>query len=100
MPQTNSGQAKEIPDDAGGIGRWNAPDPAAFSLLFNPGELASMDTSRVERCLAKAQECERLAAQARDPGAKYTYNDIARQWRELAEQIRELAREAEFRLFP
>ena len=23
-----------------------------------------MDTSRVERCLAKAQECERLAAQA------------------------------------
>jgi hypothetical protein len=37
-----------------------------------------MDTSRVERCLAKAQECERLAAQARDPVAKYTYNDIAR----------------------
>jgi hypothetical protein len=58
------------------------------------------DTSRVERCLAKAQECERLAAQARDPVAKYTYNDIARQWREIAEQIQELAREAEFRLFP
>jgi hypothetical protein len=45
-------------------------------------------------------DLERLAAQARDPVAKYAYNDIARQWRQLAEQIRELAREAEFRLFP
>ena len=46
--------------------------------------------SRIERYLAKAQECERLAAQARDRMVKYTFEDIARQWRELAVQVREL----------
>src|ERR1700730_5552976 len=31
-----------------------------------------MDISRMERCLAKAQECERMAVQARDQNAKAT----------------------------
>jgi hypothetical protein len=51
-----------------------------------------MDTPRIERYLAKAQECDRLAEQARDPMVKATYRDLVRQWRLLAEQIRELTR--------
>jgi len=55
-------------------------------------EQASMDTPRIERYLAKAQECERLASGARDPMVKATYRDLVRQWLHLAEQIRELMR--------
>jgi hypothetical protein len=55
-------------------------------------ELVSMDTPRIERYLAKAQECERLASLARDPMVKRTYEDLVRQWLHLADQIRELTR--------
>jgi len=40
----------------------------------------------------KAKECERLATQARDPMVKATYRELVQQWRDLAEQIRELTR--------
>jgi hypothetical protein len=44
-----------------------------------------MDISRIERYWAKAQECERLAEQARDPTVKATYRDLAQQWRLMTE---------------
>jgi hypothetical protein len=49
-----------------------------------------MDTPRTERYLAKAQECEQLAAWAGDRMVKYTFEELAQQWRDLAKQIREL----------
>ncbi len=49
-----------------------------------------MDTARIERYMAKADECERLAKQAHDLKVRLTYEDLARQWRYLAAQIREL----------
>jgi hypothetical protein len=62
----------------------------AFSMFAR--ERASMDTPRIERYLAKAKECERLASEARNPMVKAMYLDLVRQWRDLAEQIRELTR--------
>jgi hypothetical protein len=37
-----------------------------------------------ERFLAKAEEYARLAEQAHDPTVAHEYQDLARQWRELA----------------
>jgi hypothetical protein len=51
-----------------------------------------VDIPRIERYLAKAKECERLATHARDPMVKATYRKLVQQWRDLAEQIRELTR--------
>jgi hypothetical protein len=36
--------------------------------------------------LSQATECERSAAETLDPIAAKTYRDMARRWRELAEQ--------------
>ena len=42
--------------------------------------------TRPEQYRAKAQECARLARAARDPEAKRTYEDMARQWLDLAKR--------------
>ena len=39
---------------------------------------------------ARAQECGRLAARARDRVSAADYEDLAHQWREMAEQVEEL----------
>jgi hypothetical protein len=49
-----------------------------------------MDTQLIERYLERAQECEQRASGARDPFVKATFRNLAQQWRDLAEQIREL----------
>jgi hypothetical protein len=57
-----------------------------------------MVTPRMQRCLDKAHECERLAEQATDRITRYDYLDLARQWRELAADdrtLRELRRTAD-----
>ena len=41
----------------------------------------------------QAIECERLAAQAQDPGVKAALVSIARQWLELARQVAKLERD-------
>jgi len=46
---------------------------------MSPGELR-----------ARAQECRRLAARARDRVSAADYEDLAQQWREMAEQVEEL----------
>ena len=46
-------------------------------------ELASMDTPRIERYLAKAQECKHLATQVHDKMVKATYRGLAQQWRDF-----------------
>jgi hypothetical protein len=43
--------------------------------------------------LDKVEECERLAAQAQDPGVKAALVSIARQWLELARQVAKLERD-------
>jgi hypothetical protein len=42
-----------------------------------------------ERFLAKAEEYARLAEQAHDPTVAHEYQDLARQWRELAIRLEE-----------
>jgi hypothetical protein len=44
-------------------------------------------TTRPERYRAKARECEVAAQKAKDPDVTETYSELARGWRELAEQI-------------
>ena len=48
-------------------------------IVMTPGELR-----------ARAQECGRLAARARDRVNAADYKDLAQQWREMAEQVEEL----------
>jgi hypothetical protein len=50
-----------------------------------------MDTKQNrERFFVRALEYERLAQDTLDPIAQKTYRDMARQWRELAEQAPDL----------
>jgi hypothetical protein len=35
----------------------------------------------------KADACRKLAAEARDPGARAIYDDMARAWQEMADQV-------------
>ena len=59
---------------------WQEPKAA----VLNP---------RVKQYLDKAEECERLAAQAQDPDVKAALILISRQWRELARQVENLERD-------
>jgi hypothetical protein len=53
----------------------------------------SMETSdRVNACLAKAAECERRALIVTDETHRKTYLELARLWRDMAEQAGMLER--------
>jgi hypothetical protein len=43
-------------------------------------------SAKAEECRKKAEDAEAMAAKVRDPQVRETYREIARQWRELAEQ--------------
>ena len=45
--------------------------------------------TRAQEYRAKAQECAQRAKAARDPEAKRTYEDMARQWLDLARRSEE-----------
>ena len=51
-------------------------------------------SERAERCRKKAIECERGAVLATDPAVRLIYADLARQWRDMAEQAEDLERQA------
>ena len=67
-----------LPERTACAGRWTERSPwgAAVDPLF-------------ERFLAKAEEYARLAEQAHDPTVAHEYQDLARQWRELAIRLEE-----------
>jgi hypothetical protein len=48
--------------------------------------------SRAELCLEKALECYRAAQRAQEKELKAMYLDLAKQWREMAEQVEMLER--------
>ena len=43
-----------------------------------------------DECLAYAGECEQMARNEKDPAIRRRLEDLARTWRELAEQMRNL----------
>ena len=49
-------------------------------------------SERAEACRKKALQCEHAAIRTTDTGARLMYLDMARQWREMAEQAEELER--------
>jgi hypothetical protein len=49
-------------------------------------------SERAEACRKKALQCEQAAIIATDMGARLMYLDVARQWREMAEQAEDLER--------
>jgi hypothetical protein len=49
--------------------------------------------SRTERYLAKAAQCEAAATSAADRAMMALYLELARQWRQLANQVETLDRE-------
>jgi hypothetical protein len=51
--------------------------------------------SHSEMCRQKALECERRAALATEPNIRETFVDLARQWRDMADQAEELDRKFE-----
>src|SRR5215471_1767072 len=46
-----------------------------------------------EKLRTQAEKCDRLATQADDPLAVGDFQDLARQWREMAEQVEKLAQQ-------
>jgi hypothetical protein len=49
-------------------------------------------TSKSEEYRAKAAECDQRAASIRDTEVKAHYQELARQWREMANQIERMGR--------
>ena len=47
-------------------------------------------SERAEACRKKASQCEHAAIVATDMGARFMYLEIARQWRDMAEQAEDL----------
>jgi hypothetical protein len=45
---------------------------------------------RVQYCIDKAAECERLALDSQHPDMRFIYRDLAEQWRKTARQIAQL----------
>jgi hypothetical protein len=45
------------------------------------------------QCFDRAEECGRMASQAKDRDAKATFIECARQWQELARQKEQLDRD-------
>ena len=58
-----------------------------------PGGVQLVTTSRIERMLDQAAQCERLVRKARDGEISGIYSDLAYQWRELARQAEQLESE-------
>jgi hypothetical protein len=53
-------------------------------------------SSRSERCLAKAEECQQISDAADAAGTKLLYGKLASQWRQLAQQADETAKKSDF----
>jgi hypothetical protein len=47
-------------------------------------------SQRVQRYRDKAEACERMAVQAKDPDVKASFDEVARQWRDLARQVEQM----------
>ena len=65
----------------------------ARSRALNPEIMSAPEervSAKVEHCLTKAAECERLAEAAKDFRAKEMFKEAARQWREMAAQAERL----------
>ena len=45
-----------------------------------------MMRDRADACRRRAEDCERAVARVSDPKVQAAYRDMARQWRELADQ--------------
>jgi hypothetical protein len=57
------------------------------------GGAQRVTSSRIERMLDQAAQCERLVTNARDGEISGIYSDLAYQWRELARQAEQLESE-------
>jgi hypothetical protein len=49
---------------------------------------------RINACLKKATDCERRALLATDDAHRRTYLELARLWRDMAQQVESLHRQA------
>jgi hypothetical protein len=47
-------------------------------------------SQRVQYCVDKAAECERLALDSQHPDRKFIYSELAEQWRKTAREIEQL----------
>jgi hypothetical protein len=47
-------------------------------------------SQRVQYCVDKAAECERLALDSQHPDRKFIYSELAEQWRKTAKEIKQL----------
>ena len=61
-------------------------NPTARSGIMSFDIRATVVTSKAEEYRAKEEECEQRAASVRDADVKAHYQELGRQWRELAKQ--------------
>jgi hypothetical protein len=71
---------------------WPLLKRIAKSGIMSHSILATAVTSKAEEYRAKAAECEQHAESIRDAYIKGHYQELARQWREMAEQIERMGR--------
>jgi hypothetical protein len=78
-------------------GRSGSRDPAGRSRIQRPAEMSA----QAQACEHKAAECARRAQMASDPELRDTYRELADQWRDMARQAEFLERRmAETRISP
>jgi hypothetical protein len=78
-------------------GRFFLGDVALLKPVAQPGVMSfeiggSAVASKVEEYRAKAAECDQHAASIRDANVRAQYQELARQWRELARQADQTSR--------
>jgi hypothetical protein len=74
------------------IGRWPFLKPVAHAGVMSFDIGGSAVASKAEEYRAKAAECDQRAASIRDAKVKAQYQELARQWRELAKQADHMIR--------
>jgi hypothetical protein len=54
---------------------------------------SAMAFSRVQYCLGKAVQCDRLALESTHPDMKFIYRELAQHWRDISRQVEQLEQE-------
>jgi hypothetical protein len=95
-----SGPPIEESPNSGRSGFLNArepPEKVESPWLRRPPNHSSNDGtvafSRVQYCLGKAVQCDRLALDSTHPDMKFIYRELAQHWRDISRQVEQLEKE-------
>jgi hypothetical protein len=69
------------------INKWLRPPPNHSNID------SAVAFNRVQYCLGKAVQCDRLALESTHPDMKFIYRELAQHWRDISRQVKQLENE-------